>query len=138
MGQSRILLIEDNQIDAEFIGSHLRLKDFSICVAEDVKGAFTLLIHELPDLILLDSSNGEGVDFCRLVRGFSDLPIIILSENPQKLEELKCLESGADDFVVKPFSVEILVLKVRAVMRRKKDQRASLFPSGQSATLNNV
>jgi DNA-binding response OmpR family regulator len=120
MGQSRILIIDNNQIEAQFVGSHLKSQGFDITLAANVKDAFSLIVRELPDLILLDSKGEDGVNFCSKIRQFTEIPIIILSENNHKYEELKCLESGADDFLTKPLSVEILALKVKAVMRRRK------------------
>jgi DNA-binding response OmpR family regulator len=129
MGQSRVLIINNNQIDTRFIGSYLRSKEFEVDLAEKIAEAFNLMIRELPDLILLNTSGGEGTGFCRKIRQYTDIPIIILSANPQKYEELKCLESGADDFIIKPFSVEILALKVMALLRRRKS--STLINTGQ-------
>lgn len=120
MVQSRILIIDSNQIDARFIGSHLKSNSFDITLTSNTKDALNLVIRELPDLIILNSKGDEGMNFCRKIRQFTEIPIVVLSENPQKHEELNCLESGADDFIIKPFSVEILTLKIKAVIRRRK------------------
>ena len=131
MGQFRILLIEENPIEAKFISSHLRQREYMVVETENTHEAISLLIDELPDLILLDSSRGEVTEFCRLIKQVSHIPIIIICENPRKFDELKYLESGADDFIIKPFSVEILSLRVKAVIKRRKaaNQSAS-YQSG--------
>jgi two-component system KDP operon response regulator KdpE/two-component system response regulator VicR len=120
VGQSRILIIDDDQFSNEFIRSHLEARDYKVLLAISGKEAIKIIEKELPDLILMNISlpHADSFRICRKVREWSEIPIVIMSDRNNELNEMKCLDTGVDGFVIKPFSLEILVLRVKAVLRR--------------------
>ena len=115
--QSRILIIDSNRINAEFIAEGLKNVHFQVIVAANNHEALGIMAKELPDLILL-SSGIEGQAICRQVRELCDIPIVIMSESNNKSEELQSLNAGADDFITIPFSMDILASRIKAIIRR--------------------
>jgi DNA-binding response OmpR family regulator len=115
----KIVLIDSNPDESQFIAFQLTSLDYVVVPASSLKTGFICLMREIPDLILMESARDESLDFCQMIRQSSDLPIVVLGENHQKKEELKFLESGADDYILKPFSMEVLSLKIRAILRRR-------------------
>lgn len=120
--QSRILIIDSNRINADFIAQGLKNAHFQVMLAANNHQALGIMARELPDLILLNSGT-EGHTICRQIRELCDIPIIMLSESNNKSEELKGLNAGADDFMTIPFSMDILSCRAKAVIRRKARQQ---------------
>ena len=117
MLQSRILIIDSNRINADFIAEGLKNVHFQVILAANNYEALGIMARELPDLILLNSGI-EGQAICRQVRELCDIPIIIISESNNKSEELQSLNAGADDYMTIPFSMDILAGRVKAIIRR--------------------
>jgi DNA-binding response OmpR family regulator len=125
MGQSKIVIIDNDEISSRFIGSHLEANNYLVLLAENGKDYLSFIEKELPDLILLDMTlpHAESFRICRKVREWSEIPIIMLSERNNNLNELRSLDIGADDFIIKPFSIEILSFKVKAILRRAEKNK---------------
>jgi DNA-binding response OmpR family regulator len=126
MGKNLILVVEDEPSIAEVISLYLRREGFQVAIAPDGRSALAALDQQEPDLIVLDVMlpGLDGFEITRRVRAQGDTPIIILTARRAEADRIAGLEMGADDYVVKPFSPQELVSRVRAVLRRT--QGASL------------
>jgi two-component system, OmpR family, phosphate regulon response regulator PhoB len=118
-----ILIIEDEQAIREMVRYALEHADFTVLEAEDHDEAMRRLADRVPDLILLDwmLPGLSGIDIARKLRKnklAQDIPIILLTARAEEENRVKGLESGADDYVVKPFSPRELIARIRAVLRR--------------------
>jgi two-component system response regulator RegX3 len=118
----RILVVEDEQAIAEPLAESLEREGFAPEVASTLAVAREACHRQLPDLILLDVMlpDGDGRDLAREIRKLSDVPIIMLTARGEEIDRILGLELGADDYVVKPFSVRELTARIRAIMRRGK------------------
>ena len=120
MRQPRILIVDDDLPIIKFLRANLQAKDYEILVATDGAEAIETVERELPDLIILDimMPKIDGVEVCRRLRKWSQIPIIMLSARGDATDKVECLNLGADDYISKPFSVEVLIARVKAVLRR--------------------
>ncbi len=123
MSMKRILVVEDEQPIREMIGFALNSAGYEIDEAVDVREAQTAVANELPDLILLDwmLPGTSGIDYARRLKKDEltrEIPIIILTARGEEEDKIHGLESGADDYITKPFSPRELVARIRAVLRR--------------------
>lgn len=115
-----ILLIEDEPSVGEVVQLYLRRAGFTVTIARDGLKAQDLLTENLPSLVILDLMlpGMDGWEITRRLRARSDVPIIILTARREEMDRIAGLEMGADDYVIKPFSPQELVSRVRAVLRR--------------------
>ena len=125
MSHERILIVEDDEDIVELIRYNLVKDGFrpkSVTTGED---AIQSLSEDSYDLVLLDLMlPGEnGVEICRRIREFSDVPIIMLTAKVKEIEKLKGFEVGIDDYLTKPFSSKELLARIRAVIKRYQGQR---------------
>ncbi len=120
MEQNSILIVEDEPSIAEVVSLYLQRTGFKTLVAPDGKTAVSLLEKQIPDLAIIDVMLPEmdGLSLTRWLRDRSNVPIIILTARREEVDRISGLEMGADDYVVKPFSPQELVSRVRAVLRR--------------------
>jgi two-component system response regulator MtrA len=116
---ARILVVDDDPAIAEMIGIILRGEGYDPLFAADGKAAIDSFRGERPDLVLLDLMlpGMSGLEVCRTVRGESGVPIIMLTAKGEPTDVVQGLESGADDYVVKPFNPKELVARIRARLR---------------------
>jgi DNA-binding response OmpR family regulator len=126
MNELTILVVEDEPSIAEVVGLYLQRAGYQVKTAADGKAAMTILEKGVPDLVILDLMLPEidGLSITRWLRDRSDVPIIMLTARREEIDRIAGLEMGADDYVVKPFSPQELVSRVRAVMRRMKREQA--------------
>ena len=126
MNEPRILVVEDEPSIAEVVGLYLQRAGYQVQTAADGKIATSILEKGIPDLVILDLMLPEidGLSLTRWLRDRSDVPIIMLTARREEIDRIAGLEMGADDYVVKPFSPQELVSRVRAVMRRLKREQA--------------
>jgi two-component system response regulator RegX3 len=126
----RILVVEDEQAIAEPLAESLQREGFDPEVAPTLAVAREACDRQLPDLILLDVMlpDGDGRDLARDIRKLSDVPIIMVTARGEEIDRVLGLELGADDYVVKPFSVRELTARIRAIIRRGKpsDRKAAI------------
>ncbi|HZS93812.1 MAG TPA: response regulator [Chloroflexota bacterium] len=117
---AKILVVEDDRSLSDALSYNLRREDYTPLIARDAPTAIDLARRENPDLVLLDLMlpGGSGLDVCRSIRTHSTVPIIILTARGEETDRVLGLESGADDYVVKPFSLRELLARVRANLRR--------------------
>jgi two-component system response regulator RegX3 len=118
----RILLVEDDPGMVETVSYALRAEGFDLDVVGDGDQAVTRALSEEYDLLLLDVSlpGLSGVEVCRRVREESVVPIVMVTARDAEVERVLGLESGADDYVTKPFSLAELISRVRAILRRRR------------------
>ena len=120
MSAKTILVVEDEASIAEVVSLYLRRAGYNVLIASDGRQAMNMFDHQQPDFVILDLMLPEvdGLSLTRWLRGRSDLPIIMLTARREEIDRITGLEMGADDYVIKPFSPQELVSRVRAVMRR--------------------
>ncbi|MBD9578350.1 response regulator [Pseudomonas sp. PDM23] len=120
MSQGQILLVEDEPKLAALVGDYLRAAGFEVEHIADGLEVVPAIRQKHYDLMLLDLMlpGRDGLDICRELRGFSRLPIIMMTARVDEIDRLLGLELGADDYICKPFSPRELVARVKAVLRR--------------------
>ncbi len=120
MNAKTILVVEDEASIAEVVSLYLKRAGFTVITAADGRQAMTLFERQQPDFVILDLMLPEvdGLSLTRWLRDRSNVPIIMLTARREEIDRITGLEMGADDYVVKPFSPQELVSRVRAVLRR--------------------
>ncbi|HEX9114841.1 MAG TPA: response regulator transcription factor [Anaerolineae bacterium] len=116
----KILLVDDEATLRETLAYNLRNAGYQVSTAADGGAALEQARDEIPDLVILDLMLPEidGLTVCRNLRQISDVPILILTARSGELDKIVGLESGADDYLTKPFSLGELQARVRALLRR--------------------
>jgi two-component system, OmpR family, phosphate regulon response regulator PhoB len=120
----KILVVEDEPSIHELISINLEMAGYRVIGAESAEQASTLIQNELPDLALLDwmLPGVSGIDLAKKLRSEArtkELPIIMLTARGEEEDKLRGLETGADDYITKPFSVRELEARIKAVLRRR-------------------
>ena len=128
-----ILVVEDEPSIREVVSLYLRRAGYQVTVAGDGQEALEALAGRQPDLVVLDLMlpKVDGLEITRWLRERGDTPIIMLTARREEPDRIAGLEMGADDYVVKPFSPQELVSRVRAVLRRTQ----STMPASRDQTL---
>jgi two-component system response regulator ResD len=128
MSETTILVVEDEPSIREVVSLYLGRAGYQVLVVSDGQAALEVLSSQLPDLVVLDLMlpKVDGLEITRWLRERGDTPIIMLTARREERDRIAGLEMGADDYVVKPFSPQELVSRVRAVLRRTK----SFTPGG--------
>ncbi len=119
-----ILIVEDEATLRETLALNLQSEDYTVITAADGVTGLRLAREERPDLVILDLMLPEldGLSLCRMLRRDSSVPIIMLTARGTELDKIAGLETGADDYVVKPFSLGELLARVRANLRRARSE----------------
>ena len=122
----RILVVEDDAAVRRLVTTTLDLHGYAYREARTASQALLELSSQPPDLAILDLGlpDGDGVEVIRTLRGWSSLPVIVLSARLEDADKVEALDAGADDYLVKPFSVEELLARVRVALRRLDRERA--------------
>lgn len=125
---ANILIVEDDPALVELLQYNLTGEGFNTAVALDGDSAVMAVEEQSPDLVILDwmLPNLSGIEVCRQLRRRPDsrsLPIIMLTARGEEADRIRGLDSGADDYVVKPFSPNELIARVRAVLRRTNPEK---------------
>ena len=123
----KILLVDDEPTLLETLAFNLRAAGYQVVTAGDGAAALEQARSEAPDLVVLDLMLPEldGLTVCRSLRQHSDVPILILTARTGELDKIVGLESGADDYLTKPFSLGELQARIRALLRRAGSAQAS-------------
>ena len=121
MSKERILVVDDHPDVRIFVKTCLEEEGFSVVEAENGREALRLFKETGPALLILDLSIGQpdGFEVCREIRKTSNVPIIMLTSHDQELDEVMCLAAGADDYITKPVSDQILKLRVNTQLRHR-------------------
>ncbi|BBB12639.1 phosphate regulon transcriptional regulator PhoB [Sphingopyxis sp. FD7] len=143
MPQPDLLLIEDDEAIAELIVWHFAREGFSVRQTPDGEQALVLVEERVPDIVLLDwmIESLPGIEVCRRLRRnpkSANVPIIMLTARGEEEDRIRGLETGADDYVTKPFSPRELVARVSAVLRRLRPALAGEMLSYADIELDSV
>jgi two-component system phosphate regulon response regulator PhoB len=127
--QPVVLLVEDENAQREVLTYNLEAEGFSVATATSGDEALLMVQEEAPDLILLDwmLPNVSGIEVCRQIKARPEtrgIPVIMLSARSEELDRVRGLETGADDYVVKPYSVAELMARLRTQLRRVRPAAA--------------
>ena len=127
-----VLIIEDDARIANWVKVYFERAGFSAEVAHDGESGLALARSLSPSLVILDLMlpRLNGVELCRILRRESDVPIIILTAREAPAERIVGLDSGADDYIVKPFSPEEVIARAEAVLRRVKGKVQQVLTRG--------
>lgn len=117
---TKILIVDDEAPIIDMLAYNLRRANYEVLIAWDGEQALELARREQPELIVLDLMlpKVDGLDVCRMLRRERDVPIIMLTARDEEIDRVVGLELGADDYVVKPFSVRELLVRIKNVLRR--------------------
>jgi len=120
MNGPTILVVDDERSISEVVSLYLTRAGYRVKIANDGQAALRELAKQMPDLVVLDLMlpGVDGMEITRRLRAEGDTPIIMLTARREEADRILGLEMGADDYVVKPFSPQELVSRVRAVLRR--------------------
>ncbi len=118
--KQRILIVDDERQITRVLSRGLTTKGYEVHVAADGEAALQTFSDWHPDLVVTDLSmpNMNGLELCRRLRGFSEVPIIVLSVKGEERSKVEALDAGADDYVTKPFGIDELLARIRATLRR--------------------
>ena len=121
--RKKILIVEDEVNLMKVLVDTLSQEDFEIFKASDGEAALDLFYDKNPDLILLDINlpKKDGWAVCREIRSESNKPIIIMTARDTELDEVKGLSIGADDYITKPFSLKILTIRIKKILKIEKE-----------------
>lgn len=132
-----VLIVEDDRRIANWVKVYFERAGFSAEMAHDGESGLALARDLAPDLVILDLMlpRLDGVDLCRILRRESDVPIIMLTAREAPAERITGLDSGADDYIIKPFDPEEVIARAEAVLRRVKGKVQQVLTRG-AITLN--
>lgn len=119
---ARILVVEDEPKLAALVGDYLQASGYAWQWVADGREAIPAIKAQQPDLVLLDLMlpGRDGLDICRELRSFSDVPVVMLTARVEEIDRLLGLELGADDYICKPFSPREVVARIKAILRRAR------------------
>ncbi len=129
MEKPLILVVDDDQDILKVLKANLELHDFHVLTADSCASAKKIFLHKRPDLIILDIMlpDGDGVQICREIRkDHPYLPVIMLTAKDKLSDKVIGLESGADDYIVKPFETLELIARIKACLRRTKPKEEEI------------
>ncbi len=120
LNQTNILIVDDEPETLKYVGANLKARNYQVHTAADGLEAMRMFQEVRPDLIVLDIGlpGLDGFEVCSAIRRRSTVPILILSAHSNEQEIIEALESGADDYLTKPFGVGELLARVQAILRR--------------------
>jgi DNA-binding response OmpR family regulator len=136
-GEGRVLVVEDDEEIADVLRRSLRNEGYDVRTTGDGVEALDLASGFVPDLVVLDLGlpRMDGVEVCRRLRAESDVPILILTARAETEDRVGGLDSGADDYLVKPFERKELLARIRALLRRRPPRGSASLRVGD-LTLN--
>ena len=128
----RVLVVDDEPQILRALGTTLRGAGYTVETAATAEAALAAAAAQPPDAVILDLvlPDGSGTDVCRELRTWTDAPVIVLSAVGEEREKIAALDAGADDYVTKPFSVDELLARLRAVLRRLAPQEGPVLTVG--------
>jgi two-component system KDP operon response regulator KdpE len=128
----RVLVIDDEPQITRVLRAALSAQGFDVRTANDPEEALRLFAEWPPDLVVTDlvMPGMSGVDVCRAIRKTSATPVLVLSVRDQERAKIEALDAGADDYVTKPFSIQELLARVRAHLRRAPERATAAIEAG--------
>ncbi len=132
MSGERILVVDDEPQFLRALQTNLRGAGYDVATATTAQEALTAAGLQPPEAIILDLllPDGRGTDVCRELRGWTQAPIILVSAVGEEAEKVAALDAGADDYVTKPFAIDELLARLRAVLRRVEPAGAPVLEIG--------
>lgn len=129
----KILIIEDEESISEFLSLELKHEGFEVEVANEGRQGLEVALEQSFEVILLDLMlpGLNGVEICRRIRAVKDTPIIMLTARDSVMDRVMGLDSGADDYISKPFAIEELLARMRVIFRRNEKNASRLSHSIQ-------
>jgi two-component system, OmpR family, KDP operon response regulator KdpE len=126
MSKGRVLVVDDEQSIRRAVGRALTARGYKVQLAIDGEQALAVAAAFQPDLVVLDLNLPalDGLQVCRQLRGWSPVPILVLSVREDEPDKVAALDLGADDYLTKPFGIDELMARVRALLRRASAQGA--------------
>lgn len=117
---TRILVVDDEPQIVRALGINLRARGYEVSTASDGTEALQVAAARVPDLVILDLGlpDFDGVDVITGLRGWSSVPILVLSGRADSVDKVDAFDAGADDYVTKPFGIDELLARLRALLRR--------------------
>lgn len=139
MNKTTVLVVEDDAPVRNLITTTLKAHDYKFLTAKDGEGAVMEASSHNPDIILLDLGlpDLDGIEVIKKIRSWSNSPIIVISARSEDADKIEALDSGADDYLTKPFSVEELLARLRVTQRRllfiqtQTQSASSVFVNGK-------
>ena len=127
MDKTRILVVDDDPAILRLLCTNLKARGYEVSSASDGEEALHAVESDFTDLIILDimMPRLDGVEVCRRVREWSDVPIIVLSARGDEKDKVKCLELGADDYLTKPFGIGEFMARVKSALRHSNGSKAA-------------
>ena len=133
--KTKILIADDEPKIRMFLRANLEARGYEVYLAQDGVETVEMAGLVLPDLIVLDVNmpRMDGIEACRRIREWADIPIIILSVRDDEKDKVRALDEGADDYVTKPFGIEELLARIRVALRRATGATVEvpIFTSGE-------
>ncbi len=128
---AKILVVEDEPQYRFLIQLNLEASGYAVLLAEDARTGLEQVIDAAPDLMLLDVMlpDLDGMELCRQIRRFSSVPIVMLTARAEQKDIVAGLNAGADDYVTKPFSVDELLARIHANLRRRTIDQTPAAPA---------
>ena len=119
-------MVEDDPEIGPLTQDRLRQEGFDVTLTSDASGLDALLVRQPPDMIILDLMlpGEDGLSICRRLRAKSDVPILMLTARTDEIDRVVGLELGADDYLGKPFAIRELTARIRAILRRSKQDKS--------------
>ncbi|HEX6286817.1 MAG TPA: response regulator [Acidimicrobiia bacterium] len=117
---TRVLVVEDDRALVRALANNLKVRGYNVDVATDGISAVKRAADKRPDLVIVDLGlpGLDGIEVIRSIRGWTEIPIIVLSARGSEADKIEALDAGADDYVAKPFGMGELLARVRAALRR--------------------
>jgi DNA-binding response OmpR family regulator len=135
--KTRVLVVDDEPETIKYISANLRARGYEVHTAEDGRTGLKTFAENLVDLVILDvmMPGMDGFEVCRAIREQSKVPIIFLSARGREKDIVHALDLGADDYLTKPFGVDEMLARIRAVIRRAEHKRISPRPPIEAGPL---
>ena len=116
----RVLVVEDDRKISDLLQNYLRASGYEAIAAYDGRDALRQIERQVPDAVILDwmLPGMDGISVCKAVRAFTDVPILMLTARIDEVDRLLGLDTGADDYVCKPFAPREVIARIRALLRR--------------------
>jgi two-component system phosphate regulon response regulator PhoB len=132
----RVLIVDDDPDIVRLVGYNLKQASFDVVTAGTGRKALEIVQKQPPDLIILDLMlpDVDGMEVCRALRQHETsrrIPIIMLTARSEEIDRVIGFELGADDYVMKPFSPRELILRVKSILRRSRDERTEMLRTGR-------
>lgn len=126
MDKKRILIVDDDPAILRLLSTNLKARGYEVISAANGEESLEAVQRDFIDLMILDlmMPKVDGVEVCRRVREWSEVPIIILSARGDENDKVKCLELGADDYLTKPFGIAELMARIKTAFRHRGDATA--------------